>query len=374
MYNPFKNLNFKDFKGKPWVLTVKILSIDIGRGTQDILLFNSETEIENSLKMVLPSPTQVYSSKIKEATEQGLNVYLYGDIIGGGPIVSSIKKHIEAGLKVYMDENCAFTVRNNIEEVTSMGIHVLKGDHGLPSGLRIELKEIFVEEIKDFLSKFKVDLNQVNLFAVAVQDHGKPPKGMSNRAFRFKVVKRKLKENPRLEFLAYWKKEVPSYFLRMKSAVRTLGKQVKTNRIMVMDTSHAALLGCLEDKDSKGQENLVAVNIGNQHTVAASISKGEVKGIFEAHTDQLTPNKLENYVRKLVKGLLTNREIYDSGGHGAFSMEPLPGEPKIMVTGPKRKLVEETGLNFKFASPAGDTMMTGPVGLVKAAKHKMGLD
>ena len=35
-----------------------ILAADIGTGTQDILLYDSEKEVENSLIMVMPAPTQ----------------------------------------------------------------------------------------------------------------------------------------------------------------------------------------------------------------------------------------------------------------------------------------------------------------------------
>ena len=36
---------------------MQILAIDVGTGTQDILLFDTEKEPENALKMVMPSPT-----------------------------------------------------------------------------------------------------------------------------------------------------------------------------------------------------------------------------------------------------------------------------------------------------------------------------
>ena len=33
---------------------MRILAVDVGTGTQDILLFDSEQELENSIKMVMP--------------------------------------------------------------------------------------------------------------------------------------------------------------------------------------------------------------------------------------------------------------------------------------------------------------------------------
>jgi uncharacterized protein (DUF1786 family) len=40
---------------------MKILAIDIGAGTEDVLLYDDEKRsIENCIKMVLPSPCQVF--------------------------------------------------------------------------------------------------------------------------------------------------------------------------------------------------------------------------------------------------------------------------------------------------------------------------
>ena len=36
---------------------MQILAVDIGTGTQDVLLFDSSRSPENCLKMVMPSPT-----------------------------------------------------------------------------------------------------------------------------------------------------------------------------------------------------------------------------------------------------------------------------------------------------------------------------
>jgi len=44
---------------------MKILAMDIGAGTSDILLYDDRKEsIENCIKMVLPSPSLVYVAKL----------------------------------------------------------------------------------------------------------------------------------------------------------------------------------------------------------------------------------------------------------------------------------------------------------------------
>ena len=41
------------------------------------------------------------------------------------------------------------------------------------------------------------------------------------------------------------------------------------------------------------------------------------------------------------------------------------------MTGPNRRIFNETKLSVHYANPAGDVMMTGPVGLVEAVKRKI---
>ena len=49
---------------------MKILTVDIGTGTQDIFLYDSRLDLENGLKLVLPSPTMMIHRQITEATRQ----------------------------------------------------------------------------------------------------------------------------------------------------------------------------------------------------------------------------------------------------------------------------------------------------------------
>jgi hypothetical protein len=44
----------------------------------------------------------------------------------------------------------------------------------------------------------------------------------------------------------------------------------------------------------------------------------------------------------------------------------------VFVTGPYRDLFEGTGMKFVYAAPGGNTMMTGPMGLVRAAMYRFG--
>ena len=43
---------------------MRILAIDMGTGTQDILLFDSDAPVENSVKLVMPSATEIAARRM----------------------------------------------------------------------------------------------------------------------------------------------------------------------------------------------------------------------------------------------------------------------------------------------------------------------
>jgi len=73
---------------------MRILAIDIGTGTQDILLFDSDQPIENALQLIMPSPTQIAAGRIRRATTGGRPVLLTGAIAGGGPCHWALEDHL----------------------------------------------------------------------------------------------------------------------------------------------------------------------------------------------------------------------------------------------------------------------------------------
>ncbi|MEI6290015.1 MAG: pyruvate formate lyase-activating protein, partial [Chloroflexota bacterium] len=64
---------------------MKILTVDIGTGTQDIFLFDTRLDLENGYKLVLPSPTMMVHRRITAATARSEGLVLTGSIMGGGP-------------------------------------------------------------------------------------------------------------------------------------------------------------------------------------------------------------------------------------------------------------------------------------------------
>jgi uncharacterized protein (DUF1786 family) len=107
---------------------MQILCVDIGTGTQDILLYDSDKEIENCLKLVMPSPTMRVAREVKQATREGRPIVLTGVIMGGGPSHWAVKDHVKAGYKVYATPEAARTFDDELDKVKRMGIAVISDD------------------------------------------------------------------------------------------------------------------------------------------------------------------------------------------------------------------------------------------------------
>lgn len=339
---------------------MKILAIDIGAGTQDILLFDSEKKIENCISLVLPTPSKIHAERIKKVKG---NLYIYGDPIGGGSITRAIVNHLKKGYRVRMEESAAYSIRNDLDEVRSMGIEI-GGKPNTDHFYELEIHEIDLSLLRQFLVQFGEDFN-FDVIAVAVQDHGIAPKGVSDRSFRFDQMESMLKKDNRPESFHFVEGSVPEYFIRMKSAVRAVRRNA-SSPILVMDTSWSAILGCIDEV--KGPS--LVVNVGNGHTIGALLVNGRIQGVYEHHTHELTPERLEQDLRRLVRGELSREEVFKKNGHGAITLKPFDGEFSILVTGPNRDLFKGTSFKYTYATPGGNTMMSGPMGLVKASQYR----
>jgi len=151
----------------------------------------------------------------------------------------------------------------------------------------------------------------------------------------------------------------------MRSAVSAVRRDFSIP-ILVMDTSFSAILGCTDEVNGPS----LIVNIGNGHTIAALIIDGKIEGLYEHHTHELTPKKLENDLRLFLRGELSREKVFKDNGHGVITLSPFYGDTSIFVTGPNRDIFKGTSFRFTYAAPGGNTMMTGPMGLVKAAQYR----
>jgi uncharacterized protein (DUF1786 family) len=338
----------------------QILAIDVGAGTQDILLFDPEREPENCLKLVLPSQTQVVGRRVRAATAASEAIHLAGVAMGGGASSDAMKEHLAAGLPLSASVDAARTIHNDLAKVRSFGVEIRPD---APDGaVVIETADVDLPALAAALAPFGVTLPET--VAVAVQDHGYRP-GSGNNEVRFEYLQGLLSENGDLARMVYT--EPPAGMTRMAAVRRTVPG------VYLMDTGAAAVLGALGDPQvaaAAADEGAILVNVGNMHTFATLVRGRRLYGLFEHHTGGITPRIIASLVEGLRDATLDTerfRERFD--GHGA-ALDPAYGEVGpfsfVAVTGPHRHLAR--GLGYHEAAPHGDMMLAGSWGLVAGVR------
>src|SRR5256885_13540940 len=102
----------------------RILAIDIGAGTMDVVLADPAQPMENAVQLVLPSATSLVGRRIESARRAGRPVFLHGNLMGGYHTTIAVWRHLEAGLPVYATERAARTVHDDLELLQRKGVHV----------------------------------------------------------------------------------------------------------------------------------------------------------------------------------------------------------------------------------------------------------
>lgn len=336
---------------------MSLLAIDVGAGTQDILLYREDVPIEGSTKMVLPSQTVIVGGRIEQARAKGKDIFLSGPTMGGGASTAAIRWHLAAGLKVYATHSAAATINDNMERVRALGVIIQESAPARAES--ISTGDIDIPALKETFDQFDIELP--GDVAVAVQDHGYSPQ-RSNRIVRFEHMAEAIRAGGRLEEFAY--REPPQIMTRMLAVKDYLAKLGFSP--LLMDTGPAAIFGAA--LDPRAREPAMVVNFGNGHTVAAILCEGRITALFEHHTSELTPDKLRLFLDGLCTGTLKSSQVFDDGGHGAYIEWAPESISSTLVTGPRRdQFLQSCVLDTAIAAaPGGDMMITGCLGLVKA--------
>jgi uncharacterized protein (DUF1786 family) len=363
---------------------LKILTIDVGTGTQDIFLYDSRLDLENGYKLIVPSPTMIVHRQLKEATRQRQAVLLDGVIMGGGPSAWAAEDHIRAGLPLYATPQAARSFNDDLDQVRQMGIEIVSQDEArrLPSTVeRVELRDFDFDAIARSLEQFGVSLDGLSAVAVAVFDHGDSPPGYSDRQFRFDYLDERIRAINRLSAFAFPAEEVPDIMTRLKAVVKSARRDpsllLDGVSLVVMDTAPAAVLGATFDPRVAACERVLIANVGNFHTLAFRLGPTGIEGVFEHHTGLIDLPKLEGLLRALASGELTHEAVFGDHGHGAlvYSPEPLDLDANpdfgVVVTGPRRNLMRPSSLRPYFAVPFGDMMIAGCFGLLAATAEAL---
>jgi len=350
---------------------MKVLAVDIGTGTQDILLYDSDREIENCLKLVMPSATMRVARQVKQATREGRPVLLTGVTMGGGPSAWATLDHVRAGYPVYATPEAARTFDDELEKVEQQGIKVIGDDEARRLDgdvIRVEMRDFDFDAIRSAFDAFGVDL-QPDALALAVFDHGNAPPGYSDRQFRFDYLEARIRAQNRLSAFAFRRGDLPEHLTRLQAVEATASFD---GPLILMDTAPAAVLGALLDPKVAAHRRLLAVNVGNFHVLAFRLGPGGVEGVFEHHTGEIDLPQLDGFIDKLIDGTLQHHDVFDTMGHGALVFDPAPMPPSddepifVSVTGPRRSLMRASKHKPYFAVPYGDMMIAGCFGLLRA--------
>jgi uncharacterized protein (DUF1786 family) len=350
---------------------MRILAVDAGTGTQDILLFDPAAPPESCLKLIMPSATQIAARRIRQATGEGRAVVLTGVTMGGGPCHRALDEHLKAGLKAYATPDAARTFDDDLDVVQGIGVVIVSEDEAKRFGdaRQIEMADLDLDAIRRALAAFGVDSDFDGL-ALACLDHGAAPPGRSDRLFRFEHLRRVVEGRNDLRAFAYLPDGLPAYLTRARAMLSCVDTDVP---IVLLDTGPAAALGALQDPIVAHQDEQLVINLGNMHTLGFHLRGTHIYSLFEHHTNLLSAQEIESLSEGLVAGTLRHEDVFGSHGHGVFYAagdRPSDPHPFVAVTGPQRAKLRGSALKPYFAVPHGDMMLSGCFGLVWAFAEK----
>lgn len=351
---------------------MQILTIDIGTGTQDILLFDSERTPENCLKLVVPSPTLLLSHQVRAATAGGKALLITGALMGGGPVSWAVEAHHRAGRPIYATPAAARTFNDDLDAVQAdLGVTLVdetEAERLQRQAGRCEhiiFRDFDYAAIHTAFAQFGLDLRP-DAVALAVFDHGAAPPEVSDRQFRMDYLAERLRTGQRLSSLAFKAESVPAEMTRLAALAET-AQQATGLPTLVMDTAPAAVLGALDDPFVAARPAPIVVNVGNFHTLAFQFAGGRFLRLFEHHTGEVTRAELAAWIAALADGSIRHEAVFADNGHGALVLDDAPKAlAHVAVVGPRRALLRDAGLPVYFAAPHGDQMLAGCFGLLRA--------
>ena len=367
---------------------MRILAVDMGTGTQDILLFDSTQPIENALQMIMPSATEIAARRIRTATSERRAVVLSGVTAGGGPCHWALEAHLKAGLPALATPEAAKTFDDDLDNVQRMGVTLLSEDEvDAAQGEHIPLRDLDLDAIRTAFSAFDVDTRFDGL-ALGCLDHGASPPGYSDRLFRFDHLRRVVAERNDLRAFAYLPDELPDYLTRARTLLAAADADAPT---VFLDTGPAAALGALQDSQVAAHKEQLLLNLGNMHALAFHLRGTRIYSLYEHHTGEVSADQFVDFTQRLIAGTLRHEDVFESKGHGVYyadesahpepvegpappaSPEPIEGpaaSPFLAVTGPQRAKLRGSVLDPYFAVPHGDMMVSGCFGLLWAFAEK----
>ena len=345
---------------------MRILAIDMGTGTQDILLFDSEKPVENNVKMVLPSATEIAARRIRRAHREGQPVVLTGVVQGGGPCGWALEAFLKDGGTAYATPSAALTFDDDLARVAAMGVVLVSDEEAeRQPGVHVILRDLDLDAVRTALSAFE-EPSDFDGLALGCLDHGNAPPDLSDRIFRFNHLRATVQRRNDLLAFSSRADALPDYLTRARSMCASAGSDAPP--VSFMDTGPAAALGALHDPRVAEAGQQLVLNLGNMHLLAFHLAGRQIASLFEHHTGELSVEQIERFADRLIAGRLENSEIFESKGHGAYHADRTLAEsdaPFVAATGPKRHRLASSFLAPYFAAPFGDMMISGCFGLLR---------
>ncbi len=345
-----------------------LLAIDIGAGTMDILCYVPDEKMH--YKAVVQSPVRTRAAAVL-GTSGSLAVD--GVEMGGGPVTAALQTRARTHC-VVITPAAAATLHHDPARVKAMGVEIIAEDALAdlkqdPEYTAVTLADIEPRRIRQIVEGFGLPF-QFEAVAVCAQDHGAAPAGVSHLEFRHQLFKARLDRHPYPHTLLFGRENLPPEFSRLAAIARAVA-DFPTERVYVMDSGMAAILGASLDPALIRRHTYMVLDIATSHTVGAVLAGGELQGSFEYHTHDITLERLEQLLADLPEGKLEHARILAEGGHGAYlrSAVGFAGLQAIVATGPKRRLLSPSTLPITWGAPWGDNMMTGCTGLIEAVRR-----
>jgi uncharacterized protein (DUF1786 family) len=345
---------------------MRILAIDMGTGTQDILLFDSERPVENCVKMVMPSATEIAARRIRRAARSGRALVLSGVVAGGGPCSWALEEFLAAGGRAFATPEAAQTFDDDLDRVRETGVEIVSEDEAARvDGEHVTLRDLDLDAIRAALAAFE-EPGDFDGLALGCLDHGAAPPGVSDRLFRFEHLRRVVTAENDLLAFAFAPEDLPDYLTRARAMVASAEGAAP---VAFMDTGPAAALGALHDERVAAHEERVVLNLGNMHLLGFHLHGRKIASLYEHHTGEIERETIVEFTERMAAGTLTHQEVFESKGHGAYHHDRglVASRVPAMVatTGPQREKIRSTPLAPCFAAPFGDMMISGCFGLLR---------
>ncbi len=349
----------------------KILTIDIGAGTMDVLYFDTESELH--YKAVVRSPVRTIAERVLAAKGKLLIV---GREMGGGAVSQAVKQRA-GDEQVVISESAAMTLSYDLDKVRALGLQVVDDEHSdklLAGGdyTVVALADLELDRIQSIVEAMGVPF-EFDVVGVCVQDHGVAPAGVSHLDYRHNHYRPVLDARPSPDALLFRAEDVPEDMSRLR-AVRDVAGSLPCPSVYVMDSGMAAILGATLDTRVQACERAIVLDVATSHTVAACFDGDELCAFVEYHTKDIRQEKMDSLLQELADGQLEHAQILAEGGHGAYTRRALGFDSVeiILSTGPRRSLLAGSRHDIVAGAPLGDNMMTGTVGLLEAIRRREG--